>query len=442
MVAVLTPTLIATLLLLQGPARREPARLRVMPLGDSITQGGQGFASWRYPLWYSLPSAPAVDFVGGQAIVFGGDGGSNPNTALYPGYYTSFDREHEGWWGYRTDQIEALAFAAASAARPDVVLVHLGTNDVGQSGASGVANAATYLPRILWNVRAARPGASFLVAQVVPIGPGTSYFANAGSVASLNATIATVVAAEDSPGSRVVLVDQHTGFDLANDMQPDGLHPDVSGENRMAAVWLAALEENLAPPLPPRQPAALVLDPSFETLASGDGVVSELPSATPWRFGATPNTFRGIFNPTADSYLGAAGSGTPLGADGDEVAYLYDNGSGAEAVVAYQTLATTCELGKTYTLTVAIGNRLASNPYGPSTYGGFRLELLAGNERLGALVDSLVPAPGTFADATLVVRTDALPVRARGRALTVRLGLTASAAGSATDFDRVRLAVE
>ena len=46
--------------------------VRVMPLGDSITHGGEGYASWRYPLWQSLSVAGAnVDFTGSLDTVYG-----------------------------------------------------------------------------------------------------------------------------------------------------------------------------------------------------------------------------------------------------------------------------------------------------------------------------------------------------------------------------------
>ncbi len=437
MVAGLVPTAAA-----QRARREPPAELRLLPVGDSITQGGQGHASWRYPLWFLLSPAARIDFVGTRTTVFGGDGGANPDTGLYPQYYTGFDRDHEGWWGFRTDQIAELAFAASSAARPDLVLIHLGTNDVGQMGAAGVANAALYLPRILEEVRAARPAAVFFLAQVIPIGPGTSYFANAGQIPALNQALAQIAADEDRPSSPVVLVDQFDAFSLANDMQPDGLHPDVSGEDRIALRWLDALRGRLHAPRPPAHPAPAIEDQSFEALGLADGVVAERPAGIAWGFGATPGTFRGVFNPGAETYSGAAGAGAPAGAEGDEVAYLYDNGGADEEVVLYQTLKTTLEPERLYTLVVAVGNRLPTNPYGPSTWGGFRIELLAGSEVLSSVVDAFTPVAGTFQDAVLVFSSAGLAPERSGGALTIRMGLTEQVPGSATDFDDVRLTVE
>lgn len=416
---------------------------RLMALGDSITQGGQGFASWRYPLWSALSSVHAVDFVGSRSIVFGGDVPGNPNTLFYPSYYTSFDRDHEGWWGIRTDQVDALAYSAALAAQPDLVLVHLGTNDIGQFGPQGLNNAVFYLPRILDHMRAARPAARFFVAQLIPIGPGTGYFNHAPLIDLLNTEIASIVQERSTPASPIYLVDQHTGFDPVAHLQSDGLHPNVAGEIQMANVWNSALLANWIAPLPPTHRSASVTEGSFETPALAlDEQALEAPANFAWHFGATPGAARGIYNPGSSSYNGAGGGGTPQGAEGAQVLSLANVAGGNEAAVAYQTLATTFERGLTYTLRVAVGRRLRDNPHGPSVYGGFKIELLAGNTLLARAVDTLVPAAGTFEDVTLVHASAPVPAALLGRALTVRLSTTSGAPLSATDFDDVRLIVQ
>jgi lysophospholipase L1-like esterase len=223
------------------------AQTRILPLGDSITQGSQGFASYRYALWFQLQQAGHdVDFVGQGSAVFGG---GTPNLGTYPLYLTTFDRDHEGHWGWRTDEIAAIAGTIANATQPDVALVHLGTNDIGQQGAAGVANADTHLRSIVAQLRSAVPDVTILLARVIPIGPGTSYFANAAQVAPLNAVISAIAADLDTPASRILVVDQNSGYDLGTMMQADGLHPNVAGEARIASVWFARLS-TLLPPLP------------------------------------------------------------------------------------------------------------------------------------------------------------------------------------------------
>ncbi|MFC1573521.1 hypothetical protein ACFL6M_08000, partial [Candidatus Eisenbacteria bacterium] len=126
----------------------------IMPLGDSITHGGQGYASYRYPLWFNLEQGGYdVDLVGDLDEIYG----SSPNLTWYPDYYTEFDRDHEGHWGWRTDEIADIIVGTVTSNEPDVVLVHLGTNDVGQMGAAGVSNADVYLRLIIDRIRTVRP---------------------------------------------------------------------------------------------------------------------------------------------------------------------------------------------------------------------------------------------------------------------------------------------
>ena len=100
-VGLLVAAIVAALVCAGGAAL---AQTRIMALGDSITHGGQGFASYRYPLWFALDDLGfAVELVGRQTEIFGGD---PPNLLLYPEYLTQFDPDHEGYWGFRTDQIE------------------------------------------------------------------------------------------------------------------------------------------------------------------------------------------------------------------------------------------------------------------------------------------------------------------------------------------------
>jgi len=416
--------------------------VRVLPLGDSITQGGQGYASYRYALWEALAVSSDVDFVGTRTNVFGGDGGSNPNTSWYPDYYTSFDRDHAGYWGWRTDQVLDVILDGAFATEPDVTLIHLGTNDIGQSGASAIASAATNLGHIIDAIRCVRPVSRFALAQVIPIGVSSGYGANAGQVLPLNTEIADVAAEQHEAWSPVVLVDQFTGFDLGTDMQSDALHPNLAGEAKMAAVWEGVLPSLLGPATPALQPTVMLANASFESLGLSDGTVVGTPAGIDWRFAATASTFRGVFNPAADTYVGAGGSGTPQGADGDEVAYLYNNGGAFERVYLYQTLATTLMPDVTYTLTVAVGNRLPTNPYGPSTWGGYRVELMAGNEVIASERDQLTPVAGTFEDVSISVWSRTVPPRLLGQVLTVRLSITGENALDSTDFDDVRLSVQ
>ncbi|NOX57865.1 MAG: hypothetical protein GXP29_03290, partial [Planctomycetes bacterium] len=467
-----------------------------MPLGDSITQGGQQHASYRYALWFDLQNAGFdVDFVGTRDFTNSGD----PDLAVYPNYFTTFDRDHEGYWGWRTDEIANIILAATTTALPDIVLIHLGTNDIGQNGAAGVANADVNLRLIIDRIRSVQPNVTVLLAEVTPIGPGTSYFANATQVAPLNAVIANIVTDMNTTGAPVVQVDQNTGFNLATMMQSDGLHPNATGEAQMVDVWFASLAPLLPAGNPPPNvaitfpgdgatftapanitiavdatdsngfvaevsffngatpldtdtngpysydwldvpvgnyvltaiavddegasrtsaPVAISVVPpgggssiaitnsSFEVPILADSVISAGPGVIGgWSFVATPNTFLGIFNPPSGSYPQAGGNGTPIGADGANVAFLFNDGGPAESVSATQVLSANLLSDMEYTLTVAIGKFLPDQPYSFSTFGGYRIELLAGGTVIAVDSDTIDPDVGEFSDAIVAVSSN------------------------------------
>ena len=113
-----------------------------MPLGDSITEAANDPAglmpSYRRDLWADLQAANYdVDFVGSRAGVY--DKSNQPAGEHNPP--GSFDKDHEGHWGWRVDEILSGRPASypgdltqwAGSHRPDVVLMHLGTNDAIQS---------------------------------------------------------------------------------------------------------------------------------------------------------------------------------------------------------------------------------------------------------------------------------------------------------------------
>jgi len=419
-----------------APAAHAAAQVtRVLPIGDSITQGGNGHASWRYRLWFTLSRFQPVDFVGTRRELFGGDGPTNPVASRYPFYWSAFDRDHEAYWGWRATAIEPRVHAAAIATQPDVVLVMVGTNDLGLDGAAGVPLAAAALGRIIDDVRAARPAARVYVGLPLPISPSSGFAGGAPHVPALHQAYAAVVQSKQHPAAPLVLVDATFGFEPHVDMQPDGIHPNQAGEQHVADAWLRALWLTWTPPPPPVRPQPVLVDPSFEAIPLADGQWRERPEHGPWRFGATGAAAMGVHDPSSALYFGAGGEGTPSGAQGSQALYLRDFDAATGTLAAFQTLATTFDPARSYILTVAVGRRL---PVG-GVFGGFRIELLAGNTVIGSIEDTLVPVAGTFADATLHVARNHAPVGLAGTALTVRLSLTATAGEVATDFDSVRL---
>ena len=525
----LIPVLLA-ITLVTSTAGTGFGQTRIMPVGDSITQGGQGFSSYRYPLYFDLlADGFDIDFVGPRDFLNGSD---IPDATTYPDYLTTFDRDHLAFWGQRTDEVGLVVRAAARDFQPEIVLIHLGTNDIGENGAAGVVAAEGNLRDIIADIRLEAPQASFLLARVIPIGLGSIYGSNADQVGPLNAAIDAVAAAMDTPESPVSIVDPHAGFSLTTMMQDDELHPNELGEQHLANVWNASLSGLLPPgnpaptvaiieppaggtligveeieivaeandvdgsvtevrffeggrflgsdttapyafswtPVEPgtytlraeaeddggavrlSTPVAItvlaagapvpiaVVNPSFESPPLADAVVrSQSGVIGGWTFTGTPNTFLGIFNPPAGSYPSAAGQGTPEGADGAQVAFLFNDGGPDESVQARQVLDEVLEPGRSYALTVAIGNFDPDQPYSPSTYGGYRIELLAGDTVIAADADTQAPPVRTFRDAMALATARDIPPELYGLPLSIRLGITATEEDRSTHFDDVRL---
>lgn len=206
-----------------APATPAPVAVRIMPLGDSITQANRDRNSYRRPLWKSLEAEGFdVDFVG-----------SLRDNHLGPPPNPDFDLDHEGHWGWTADEVLAEIPTWAAAHLPDVVLLQLGTNDVlrGQS----LDGTVSELAGIVAALRAARPGVTVLMARLTPFdGPENA------RIAAFNELIPGLVARLDDPASPVIEVDQFTAIDPVADTV-DGLHPNAAGEARIAERWLESL---------------------------------------------------------------------------------------------------------------------------------------------------------------------------------------------------------
>lgn len=200
----------------QAAVRSDPVRpLRIMPLGDSITDGMGVAGGYRTDLWqYLRADGMAVQFVGSE----------------YGGPAALGDRDHEGHPGWEIGQIDRRVTGWLRTYQPDVVLLHLGTNDVLHGHATG---AAVRLRALLGQITATVPAAQVYVAQIIPL----RALGLDSRVRRYNRAVARVAAAA---GPHVHLVDMHTAVEPA-DLLADGIHPDGGGYSKMAARWYAAL---------------------------------------------------------------------------------------------------------------------------------------------------------------------------------------------------------
>lgn len=192
--------------------------VRVMPLGDSITEGTQVPGGYRTGLWQRMAAGGyRVDLVGTQF---------NGPSALG-------DHDHEGHPGWRIDQIDANISGWLQATTPRTVLLHIGTNDVLQN--HHLSGAPGRLSGLLDRITAAAPAADVFVATIIPL-------SNAGqesAARTFNAALPGIVQGKVNAGRRVHLVDMHSALTTADLI--DGIHPTATGYDKMAATWYAAL---------------------------------------------------------------------------------------------------------------------------------------------------------------------------------------------------------
>lgn len=191
--------------------------VKIMPLGDSITMGigSAALNSYRSDLHDRLVAAGVpVDFVGSS---------SNGNGT---------DNDHEGHSGWTIAKISRHVDEWLATYRPDVVLLHIGTNDLRVDAPASAA--AQRLSALVGQIRSDLPSAQILVSKIT----GTRNLpAQQRRTDAYDAAIPAVVAAH---GARVHLVDQSTvrGVDLR-----DGLHPNEFGYRKMAWNYYRALRD-------------------------------------------------------------------------------------------------------------------------------------------------------------------------------------------------------
>jgi lysophospholipase L1-like esterase len=192
--------------------------VRILPLGDSITDGHDTPGSYRTELWRELTAAGVrVDFVGSRQ--------NGPDSLP--------DRDHEGHPGLRIDEIDAEVTGWVRAAAPRFVLLQIGTNDVLQE--HDLAGAPARMSNLIGHILAAAPGADVYVASLPPLTDRVRQ----EHAAAFNAALPGLVR------DRVHLVDLHDRLTAA-DLDRDGVHQAAGGYAKMAGAWAQALRPVVA----------------------------------------------------------------------------------------------------------------------------------------------------------------------------------------------------
>jgi len=207
-----------------GEAIDNQKRYTILGLGDSITEGGESFSSYIYPLWEKL-------FAGGYLIDFIGPKVQQCRIG---------ELSHAGYGGKTIEDLYLMIDSLYRAYPADIVLIHAGHNHY--ADAKPVNGMISAYKSVIRKVKAINPDVIILIAKVIPGGklPKYSY------IPELNEEIGRMVIEMKDPN--VVCVDQATGFDWTKHTVEDRVHPNNSGTERMATVWYNSLSGILPRP--------------------------------------------------------------------------------------------------------------------------------------------------------------------------------------------------
>jgi len=217
------------------PASGNPCK--ILPLGDSITWGvgDEGNAGYRGPLFALSVSAQ-------QKITFSGSLSNGPSTiAGQP--FPQKNEGHSGWNISTVNQysdghagiatvIPSPAFDNASGGVPNIILLHIGTNDTGSSTG---AEMASRLDALIDKITTAAPDALLVVAKIIPLSWATT------AINDYNKAIPGIVTKHASAGKHVEIVDMNTGFTSSTMMSSDNIHPNSAGYKFMSDRWYSVI---------------------------------------------------------------------------------------------------------------------------------------------------------------------------------------------------------
>ncbi|MEE1751213.1 FG-GAP-like repeat-containing protein [Streptomyces sp. SP18CS02] len=205
------------------PADTPPPVLRVMPLGDSITAGYKSTtgAGYRLPLIQAAAGQDRyrIDLVG------------TTTSGTIP------DPDHEGHNGAFIDDISLKADTWVTAAQPDVILLHLGINDLERSGDK--EHAADRMTVLIGQLQTLRPGVTVIVQGLIATTPHL-----AEPVAAFNQRVKAAVVATREQGGKAVFVEAPPlgAAEMADDLHPNDQGYQLIGERFHQALDAAAAD--------------------------------------------------------------------------------------------------------------------------------------------------------------------------------------------------------
>jgi len=249
----------------------EAQTYRILPLGNSITEGRDADGptegeriSYRKELYDLL-------ITGGYDFDFVG----HKNT----GYDLLSDADHGGIAGTRSQYLvrllqdgydERWGVQITPDSKPyldvypaDIILLHIGTNDITHGEGSSAADVENILDEIdAWELSSGTHVTVF-VARIIQRTDNSAL--NAATI-QLNDNVAIMVAGRGDPDVFMVNIESGAGINYATELLSDGIHPAQAAYDKMGQKWYSSLNSYLSSI--PKTPTSLTL--SGETVNSID----------------------------------------------------------------------------------------------------------------------------------------------------------------------------
>ena len=200
---------------------------KILPLGDSITWGIQYDGAYRVELF----TKAVAD---NKKITFTGSLSNGPSMVAGQ----TFPKANEGHSGWTIDQDAGLIPSPALMTIPNIVLLHIGTNDIYAS--SGQSTMPDRLGKLVDKIIAGAPDALIVVAKITPLSNSSWN----STIKTYNDAIPGIVKTRADAGKHVINGDMNTGF-TSSMLSSDGVHPNQSGYDFMGDQWYSVIKSYL-----------------------------------------------------------------------------------------------------------------------------------------------------------------------------------------------------
>jgi lysophospholipase L1-like esterase len=293
-----------------------PTPLRVCPMGDSIAAGYTDNPGWTVPFQFGYRSGlytlltngdVSFQYVGSSPEPWNGVSGTPTNTPN-PDLRAVGQDHHEGYTGQGTAFVLSHIGGWITNDQPDVILLQIGINDIGQGSTTEPTAVEANLSNIVATAVSISPTVHLVVGQITP------YSGYTVAITKYNNYIANVLIPYFSgQGYLVCTVNQYTNLcfpgttNIDASLFANGInHPNALAYNRMAQTWIAGLQQYYYFAVKPSVTVAVDTEPATASAFVGEPITftasftSSQPMTYQWQVisGGATNIILGATNAT------------------------------------------------------------------------------------------------------------------------------------------------